>query len=173
MTLPATDLGIMAEHLSTHKGEINKLEKYYSVASDADLKEILALQINVMQTHVKVMLMLINPYQNGYVEVPPLEAYPGNQLPRGTWGKDPLLNNKTIALEARATAKCMANENFVSALMMKNTNVRNAHIEMALQQANLQERYGHFIKKMGWAFVPHVSVEDQLNTYQHFQHLLG
>ncbi len=67
----------------------------------------------------------------------------------------------------------MADNNFVSALMMKNPNVRYAHIEMALQQAALQERYGELIKRMGWAFVPHVSVQAQINTYQHFQHILN
>jgi spore coat protein CotF len=125
-----------------------------------------------MRTHVKVMLMLINPYQNGYVEVPALETYTENQFHRESWNDGTILKNKPIALEARAGAKCMANENFVSALMMKNPNVRQAHIEMALQQATLQEQYSDFIKRMGWAFVPHVSLQDQINTYQHFQHIL-
>lgn len=172
MTLPATDLGLMAEHLSTHEGMLNKLKYYHNKVTNAELKEVIGLQINGMRAHVRVMLMLINPYQDEYVEVPPLEANTRNQYHREkTWGQN-TLDNKSIALEARASAKCMANENFVSALMMKNSNAKHAHIEMALQQATLQEMYGEFIKKMGWAFVPHVSEEDQINTYQHFQHIL-
>ncbi|UOQ93983.1 spore coat protein [Halobacillus shinanisalinarum] len=173
MTLPATDLGLMAEHLSTHEGMLNKLKYYHTEVTNTELKQIIDLQIEVMRTHVKVMLMLINPYQNEYVEVPPLEFYTGNQYRREeAWGRN-TLNNKSIALEARAGAKSMADNNFVSALMMKDPNVRHAHIEMALQQAAFQERYGELIKRMGWAFVPHVSVQDQINTYQHFQHILN
>lgn len=59
------------------------------------------------------------------------------------------VNNKWIALEAHTTAKCMSNENYVSALMMKDKNVRNAHVEMALQQLAVQEKYAVFIKEMG------------------------
>lgn len=173
MRLPAVDLGLMAEHLPTHEGILNKLKHYLAKVTNADLKDIISLQISVMRAHVKVMLLLINPYQNGYVAVPPLEAYSGNHyFKEEAWGQDPS-KNKSIALEARATAKCMANDNFISALMMKNPNVKHAHIEMALQQAFLQERYSQFIQRMGWEFVPHVSVQDQINTYQHFQHILN
>jgi hypothetical protein len=85
-------------------------------------------------------------YQNGYVEIPLLEAFTRNPYFQKPWGSD-------------------------IALMMKDPNARHAHIEMALQQAAVQERYSGVIKSMGWAFVPHVSVQDQINTYQHFQHV--
>ncbi|UOR12078.1 spore coat protein [Halobacillus amylolyticus] len=160
----------MAEHLSTHEGMLSKLKYYHNEVTNAELKQIIDLQIEVI--HVKVMLMLINPYQNGYIEVPSLESFTGDQYrPEEAWGQN-TLNNKSIALEARAGTKSMADNNFVSALMMKNPNVRRAHIEMALQAA-LQERYGELIKRMGWAFVPHVSVQDQIDTYQHLQHILN
>lgn len=169
-TLPATDLGIMAEHLTAHEGVINKLEVYQANVTNSVLKEIIVLQKNMMRAHVGVMLALINPNESGYIEVPDLTNYSranyhqGEQSPNG--------NNKWIALETHTTAKCMSNENYVSALMMKDQNVRNAHVEMALQQLTIQEKLAAFIEKMGWSFVPHVSVQDQVNTYQHFQHML-
>ncbi|MDA7027714.1 hypothetical protein PJ311_14095 [Bacillus sp. CLL-7-23] len=48
--------------------------------------------------------------------------------------------DKANALEARATAKSMTTENFFSALMTKNLNVRHAHLQMTLQQALFQEK---------------------------------
>lgn len=172
-SLPAVDLGIMAEHLSAHEGIINKLNVYHEKATNIELKEIIAFQGNMMRVHVKVMLALINPHINDYVEVPDLGAYSVNgyyQRVNKQWAN---YDNKWIALEAHATAKLMSNENYMSAIMMKDKNVRNAHVEMALQQLEAQKRYAEFINRMGWAFVPHVSVQDQVNTYQHFQHMLN
>lgn len=166
-TLPATDLGLMAEHLTAHKGIINKLEVYHEKVTNSKLKEIIALQTDMMRVHVKVMLALINPYHEEYVEVPPLHTFRASYYPQAMVDYD----NKWIALEAHTTAKTMSNTNYVSALMMKNTNVRNAHVEMALQQLAVMEKYAEFINQMGWAFVPHVSTQDQVNTYHHFQQL--
>ncbi|ASK61306.1 hypothetical protein CFK37_03490 [Virgibacillus phasianinus] len=171
-TLPATDLGIMAEHLSAHEGVINKLEVYQANVSNTVLKEILVLQTTMMRAHVRIMLAFINPYNSGYIEVPELNDLLNANSHKGMEDKETNDNTKWIALEAHTTAKCLSNENYVSALMMKDKNVRNAHVEMALQQLTVQEKYTAFIKNMGWAFVPHVSVEDQVNTYQHFQYML-
>ncbi|UOQ94376.1 hypothetical protein MUO14_05315 [Halobacillus shinanisalinarum] len=44
MTLPVVDLGLMAEHLTTHKGIISKLKRYHSMVSIVALKEILSIQ---------------------------------------------------------------------------------------------------------------------------------
>ncbi|KAB8139207.1 hypothetical protein F9U64_01655 [Gracilibacillus oryzae] len=172
-SLPAIDLGIMAEHLSAHEGIINKLNVYHEKATNIELKEIIAFQGNMMRIHVKVMLALINPHYNDYVEVPDLSVYSGNgyyQRDNKHWVD---YDNKWIALEAHSTAKLMSNENYISAIMMKDKNARNAHVEMALQQLEAQKRYSEFINRMGWTFVPHVSVQDQVNTYQHFQHMLN
>src|SRR5699024_8678531 len=77
-------------------------------------------------------------------------------------------NDKWIALEAHAGAKLMSNENYTSALLMKDRNVRNAHVEMAMQQLEIQKRYSDFINRMGWSFVPHADAQEQVKTYQHF-----
>ncbi|WP_099157157.1 hypothetical protein [Virgibacillus ndiopensis] len=171
--LPAVDLGIMAEHLSSHEGVINKLKVYYEKVTTIELKEIIALQVNMMRVHVRVMLALIDPRNDDYVEVPDLNVYRGKNYTN--WEGKPRIDydDKWITLEAHTTAKCMSNENYVSALMMKDSNVRNAHVRMALQQLEVQQMYSKFINKMGWSFVPHVSVQDQMNTYGHFQHMLN
>ncbi|MEN1968016.1 hypothetical protein WMZ97_08055 [Lentibacillus sp. N15] len=51
--LPATDLGIMAEYLTAHKGVINKLELYQKMVTIMELKEIIQLQTNMMQHTTK------------------------------------------------------------------------------------------------------------------------
>lgn len=171
--LPAADLGIMTEHLSAHEGVINKLNVYHEKATNNDLKEIIALQVNVMRVHVRVMLALLDPQNNDDVEVPDLNVYRANDFYQGPGKQEVDYNNKWIALEAHTTATFMSNENYVSALMMKDRNARNAHVEMALQQLEVLKRYAAFINQMGWLFVPYVSMKDQVNTYQHFQYILG
>lgn len=70
--LPANDIGLMAEHLSTHEGMINKLKIYHMNVKRLELKDTIDLQIKVMHAHVEVMLSLINPQNDDYVEVPDL-----------------------------------------------------------------------------------------------------
>ncbi|MFC3041562.1 hypothetical protein ACFOGI_15050 [Virgibacillus xinjiangensis] len=167
--LPSVDLGLMAEHLKAHEGVISKLQFYQSQVDDNKLKKILELQENMMLAHVKVMLGLIHPYEQNYIEVPPLVF--------SNHHHDPVFNipnshQKWIALEAKNTAKSMSNRNYVSALMMNNQNARNAHVEMALQQLAIQERLEAFINRMGWGFFPKATREEQIQTYQQFHHLL-
>ncbi|SET74750.1 hypothetical protein SAMN05421676_107168 [Salinibacillus kushneri] len=169
--LPAVDLGLMADHLSAHEGVIHKLKAYQEIVTNHQLRDIIRLQENVMRTHVWVMLALINPEYSHYVEVPPLSN--GSTKHSFNSEKNEIShNNKWIVLELRNTAKNMSSTNYNSALMMQNTNVINAHIEMALQQHQLQKKYDEFITHMRWQFVPRVSVEEQVNTFLHFQHLL-
>src|SRR5699024_7351510 len=145
---------------------------YHINTTNPDLKSIIALQINVMMSHVRVMLSLINPDNNEYVEVPDLNMYDvSNQRADGTGVNN--YNDKWIALEDHTCAKIMSNENYTSDILMKDRNVRNAHVEMAMQQLEIQKRYSEFINRMGWSFVPHADAQEQVKTYQHFQHLLN
>src|SRR5699024_9743814 len=128
-TLPSVDLGLMAEHLSTHEGLINKLKVYHINTTNPDLKSIIALKIHAMMSQIRVRVSLINPDNYEYVEVPDLNMYDvSNQRADGTGVNK--YNDKWIALEAHAGAKLMSNENYTSALLMKDRNVRNAHVEM-------------------------------------------
>ncbi|WP_188206981.1 hypothetical protein [Alkalibacillus aidingensis] len=170
-SLPAIDLGLMAEHLSAHEGVINKLKAYKGTVTNKRLRDIIELQETTMRMHVWIMLGLINPEYNNYIEVPPLNA-PFVRHYSEKEGYENTTNNKWIALEAHNTAKNMSNENYKSALMMQDTNVKNAHIEMALQQYQIKEKYAEIIKEMGWEFTPHTSEQEQINTYRNFQHLL-
>ncbi|WP_163970972.1 hypothetical protein [Oceanobacillus halotolerans] len=169
--LPAVDLGLMSNHLSAHEGVISKLKAYQRIVTNPKLRDIIRIQENVMQTHVWVMLALINPDYSNYVEVPSLSNYGVHHHSIGEQNKKSN-DNKWIALEVRNTAKTMASTNYNSALMMQDLNVKNAHIEMALQQQQLQKMYDDFITNIGWEFVPHSSFQEQVNTYYHFKHLL-
>ncbi|MFS0752807.1 hypothetical protein [Oceanobacillus sp. 1P07AA] len=169
-SLPAIDLGLMAEHLSAHEGVINKLAHYQSIVTNLELRNILSLQENVMHSHVWVMLAFINPNYHIEVKVPPLSAYREEHIFERPGNGDV---NKWIALEANNTAKNMSVENYNSAMMMQDMNVKNAHIEMALQQNQIKEKYAEFIKKMGWDFAPKATTSSQVNTFLHFEHLLN
>jgi hypothetical protein len=165
-TLPSTDLGLMAEHLTAHEGEINKLQIYARNVPNNGLKKIINLQINMLKEHVRVMLALVKPNQAEYVELASLEKL-----------KEPFKHSlptenehlKWITLEAHNTARTMSNVNYASALMMKNQNVRKIHVQMALQELEIQRMYETVMKKMGWGFVPHASKDSQEKTYQYYE----
>ncbi|MEN2768910.1 hypothetical protein [Ornithinibacillus xuwenensis] len=167
--LPAIDLGLMAEHLAAHQGAIQKFRVYEHNVSDPKLREIIHLQKNVMLEHVKVMLAFINPNTTNKIEVPSIESVKQQQEAlQMKVSPESSYNNKWITLEAHSTAKNMSNLNYVSALMMKNQQVRNAHLEMALQQLKFQEEYERIINVNGWSYIPKATKEEQLKTYQQF-----
>ncbi|MFE8699635.1 hypothetical protein ACFYKX_03240 [Cytobacillus sp. FJAT-54145] len=166
--MKAIDLGLMANHLKTHDAVITKLKRYYCSTNHPNLKEILALQIAVMESHVKVMLLLISPSHHGYVTVPTIEQIKPFQA---TCQPNSSLSDQDIALEAHSTAKSQAGDNFSSALFMQNKNVKEAHFHMAYQQARILEWYGQFIKKMGWKVDPSVSDAERIKTIQQYQAL--
>lgn len=172
-SLPSIDLGLMAEHLTAHEGIINKLELYQTIVTNTPLKDIIELHANIMHEHVRVMMALINPYQNEYVELAPINEYQMNNHMQIAREQGVGFRDKWIALEGHTTAKTMSNENYFSALMMKNQNVRTIHVQMALQQLEVQNKYEEFIEKMGWVFTPHASAQEQITTFQHYQHILG
>src|SRR5699024_660269 len=152
-SLPAIDLGLMAEHLAAHEGIINKLELYQTKVINASLKEIISLQINVMREHARVMLALINPHQNEYVKLKPLNEHVRHYNLQAEDHRTKQMD-KWIALEAQDTAKSMSNENYASALMMQNQHVSTIHVQMALQQLEIKNKYSELIEKMGWVFTP-------------------
>ncbi|WP_053220128.1 hypothetical protein [Virgibacillus senegalensis] len=165
--LPAADLGIMAEHLSAHKGIIHKLNVYQRMVQSPQLKKIIRQQANAMQGHVHIMLAFIDPAYHEPIEVPPLYVFEEKgyeNWQNGEAGE----NDQWIALEVHSTAKQMADDNFSSALMMKDMAVRNAHVEMALQQTELLRRYDAFLEEMGWMYVPLSDIKSQQDTYRHF-----
>ncbi|MFD2043339.1 hypothetical protein ACFSTA_02955 [Ornithinibacillus salinisoli] len=170
--LPAIDHGLMIEHLNAHEGGIHKLKSYQGMVTNNDLRDIIHLQENIMRTHVWIMLAFIHPDYHQDIELPPLSTDSKKQYveKEGSAGTD---LNKWIALEAHNTAKNMSNTNFHSALMMKDPKVKKAHIQMALQQLEIKDKYEDFLKGMGWDFVSNISVQERIKTYLHFQHLLN
>lgn len=166
--LPAVDLGLMAEHLASHQGAISKLRVYEHNVSLAELSKTLQLQRKIMEAHVNVMLQLINPNNTSYVEVPSLESVK-KQVTNTKQIQANDSNNKWITLEALSSAKSMSNRNFVSALMMQNKNVRDAHVKMAMQQLELMEKYERIAKEHSWTFTPMATYKEQTETYHAFQ----
>ncbi|WP_047984066.1 spore coat protein [Ornithinibacillus californiensis] len=165
--LPAIDIGLMIEHLSTHEGMIKKLEIYRMKVRSEELKDTIDLQIKVMRAHVEVMLSLINPQNDDYVEVPDLRNASLNNYQTAI-DEHVGYNDKWIALEAKASTKMISGENYTAALMMKDNNVRNAHVEMALQQLEIQKKYSEFIKRMGWELTLGISNKKQELAYQFY-----
>ena len=166
MILKSIDLALMAEHLTAHKGVINKLHVLYCSADDPKLQQVIYEQIVIMNNHVKVMLMLIDPARNEHVTVAALtQVEPADIDCRQ---KTVNLSDQNIALEGRDTAKTMAHNNFSSSLRMKASNVRDIHMQMSIQQYKLQEKYSDIIEKNNWEKAPSSSKEEQLKTLKDF-----
>lgn len=167
MRLPSADLGIMAEHLATHEGMINKLKMYSLIVSNSVLKKLIEIHIEVLRRHVKIMLELINPNQIGPFQLNRMEEINLNSNVEALSEQE-----KEISLEARATAKSMAADNFSSALMMQDKYVRLIHIEMALQDVRLQSLYDEIISQANGDFTPKASEQMQLLTLEKYKHVL-
>ncbi|QTM99063.1 hypothetical protein ERJ70_06960 [Sediminibacillus dalangtanensis] len=168
MRLPATDLGIMAEHLATHEGVINKLKIYYATVRNSALRNLLHTHLQVLRNHVRAMLILIDPNQQGPYHLHEMEDVHLN------FGNEQFSEQeKDITLEARATAKLMSSNNFMSALMMNDANVKHVHIEMALQEVRLQSLYSEIVHHINGDFTPKVTEKMQLLTMQKYYHVLG
>ncbi|WP_421385045.1 hypothetical protein ACOJQI_09830 [Bacillus salacetis] len=167
MQLPAIDLGLMAQHLAAHEGVIFKLKIYHQNVQNEALKKILRIHIETLKSHVAAMLLLIDPNRVQKVHLPDLKANIdeaiGNLLP---W-------EKNIALESRSTAKLMGTDNFNSAAMMKNDNVKSIHTKMSNQDIQLQRMYNKVIAAANADYVPMASLEEQWMTLQKYQHVIN
>jgi hypothetical protein len=166
--LPTADLGIMAEHLATHEGMIKKLKIYYMTVRSSVLKSVIKTHIQVLRSHVRAMLTLINPNQKG-----PFHLHSTEKV-HLQFANEPFSEQeKDITLEARATAKLIASENFMSALMMKDHNVKHVHFEMALQEVRMQSLYNEIIHHINGDFTPMTTEKMQLLTLEKYYHVLN
>jgi hypothetical protein len=117
-----------------------------------------------------LIVLVAFPTQTTWVNLAHIDL---NIVPHGSFTEEHSFDqDKPIALEAKATSKSMSHNNFMSALMMKNPNVKAVHFEMALQQAKFHENYSMFINSI-WPEKPTMSSkETQLEIISEFQHLL-
>ncbi|MFT9597418.1 hypothetical protein [Mesobacillus sp.] len=167
MNLPAADLGIMAEHLPTHEGVISKLRIFKEIVDDQELKKLIQLNIQMLREHVRAMLELIDPNRKGEVK---LADMPDIQL--NTEMLKLSEQEKDIVLETRAVSKLMGSNNFNSALMMKDMNVKNIHIQMAYQDVRMQMLYNMVVEHVNGDFTPLVTEAMQSKTHEKYKHIL-
>jgi hypothetical protein len=165
--LKAIDLALMSEHLTVHKGILHKLQTYYCYVKDPNLKQIIYEQFIIMRNHVQVMLALMDPKLNEQITIAALNQIQPVDIPCQQVSIP--MGEQEITLELQHTAKTMASDNFSSALRMKAGNIRDIHVQMALQQVQIKEKYSDIINKMGWGYVPESSMEEQLKTLEKFK----
>ncbi|QDP41403.1 hypothetical protein [Radiobacillus deserti] len=172
MTLPAIDLGLMTEHLSAHKGLIHKLRMYEGMVSYPTLRFLLELNQEMLHAHVEAMMAFIHPNYHGEVAIPPLPVLSLEEL-HGNGNIASQKSDKAITMESKSSSKMMANENFMSASLMKDANVRSVHVEMSYQQSTMQQLYREFADRMGWSIVTPTSERNQAEIYNHFYHMFS
>ncbi|MBB6449661.1 hypothetical protein HNR44_001639 [Geomicrobium halophilum] len=169
MILTSIDLGLISEHLNIHQDVIRKLKSYYCLAKNPQLQQIIYEQVLIMRNHADVMLMLMDPERNEEVDVSALHQLQPTDIPcKQSFS---YMNEQNIAFEARNTAMTMAQDNFNSSLSMNAQNVRNIHLQMALQQFGLQSRYSDFIESKGWDYAPNASIQEQIHALKSFQQM--
>lgn len=167
MNLPAADLGIMAEHLPTHEGVISKLRIFKGIVDNQELKKLIQLNIQMLREHVRAMLELIDPNRKGEVK---LAEMPDIQI--NTEMLQLSEQEKDIVLETRSASKLMGSDNFNSALMMKDMNVKNIHIQMSYQDVRMQILYNMVVEHVDGDFTPRVTEAMQSKTYEKYKHIL-
>lgn len=164
--LKTVDVGLMANHLSVHNAIIKKLELYASGTQNQQLIMLLEQQAGLMKNHTSVMNNLLNTNQMSQVSLPPIPQVTShshaNYSPIG-------LEDPDIATDALVTAMAMANDNFTSGLIMKDPQVKQTHIEMALQQSHIADQIGTLAKQNGWMSHPNATATEQTSAQNPLQ----
>ncbi|WP_117170735.1 hypothetical protein [Paraliobacillus sediminis] len=171
MLLPIIDVGLMNEHLSTHEGLLGKLDLYLIDSSATYLQKIITIQQTVLKSHIQVMLELLNPSNENWIELPSINLEEKLSISWPVYSDFDTLT-KRITLELQSAAKAMAHTNFTSALMMKNENVKHVHYEMAVQQATYMNYISAFVKEKDWAPSIKASQVTQRKVIEHFNSLI-
>jgi hypothetical protein len=71
------------------------------------------------------------------------------------------ITDEDMLLDAHFTATAMANDNFISATNMKNPQVKQIHVEMALQQSTIAKQYHMLGEQLGWMSHPDATSTEQ------------
>ncbi|SFF80413.1 hypothetical protein SAMN05216353_109110 [Halobacillus alkaliphilus] len=171
MILKMIDLSLMAEHLPVHKAELDKLALFICSIQDPEIKQVATEQYMIMQNHVKVMIALMNPVQNEAIGVSDLQKW--EPVTFNCKQNSIGMAQENILIELKTSAETMANKNFNSGLRMKAENVRNIHIQMALQQTMILNRYSDLMNKLIKDTAPESSREEQEETVQTFKNLFN
>lgn len=171
MLLPAADIGIITSHLASHDGMIFKFKTHLKQVKNEQLSKILIKQLGVLRSHTRIMLEMMNPDKSEFPDLPTLKNLPKEEAIQGIENESNPMTEKHIALEAKASGESMAQNNFVSALKMKDPKVKQIHIEMALQQVQLVEEITQFLKELNAELVPLGTAEEQNKVIKHFQHV--
>ncbi|SFJ76676.1 hypothetical protein SAMN04487936_104104 [Halobacillus dabanensis] len=171
MILKMIDLSLMAEHLTVHKAELDKLATFICSIQEPEIKQVATEQYMIMKNHVKVMIALMNPAQNETIGIQDLHKWEPVQIDCQQISLG--MSQENILTELKTSAETMANKNFNSGLRMKAENVRNIHIHMALQQTMLLNRYIALMDKFIKNTAPESSREKQEETFQTFKNMFN
>ena len=170
MLLPASDLGLITSHLSAHDGTMMKIKLYAKQTDNSKLQKLLNTQLGTMRSHVRIMMEMIDPEKSDFSSVPSLEELPKDQVDEGSKGSVNM--DKHIALELKTMTESMAKDNFFSALKMKDTNVKKAHVDMALQQVDMLKDITEFLKEKEADSTPLGTSDEQKKVLNHFSHIM-
>lgn len=171
MLLPATDMGLIAEHLSAHDGLIAKIKMHEKKVESDELKYILNKKLDVLRSHVRLMMGMLDPAKSDFEEFPTLDELPSGNQSVGKVKNGSQLD-KHIALETKKAAESMALDNLVSALKMKDPKVKHAHVQFALQEIEIVKDVTEILKEMGAEITPLGTEEEQQKILKHFEHIL-
>lgn len=171
MLLPATDAGLLTSHLESHDGLIKNVKMHLKEVKNPVLHQILSLKLKTMRSHVTIMMEMIDPEKNDFSAVPPLEELENDLKKEKKEFKTENEMEIHMALETKTSTESMAMDNFISALKMQNPQVKNAHVEMALQQMQILKSITKFLEENDAKITPFSSVEDQQKVLEHFKHM--
>jgi hypothetical protein len=112
------------------------------------------------------MLELINPARSTYITLPALQL--SEQMNDGRLTQE----EQELLLELRSTAKMMGNVNYQSAQMMKDSNVRHVHLQMAYQNSTLQDAYTRLLQHTTGEIIPLADTSSQQAVYHNFHSMI-
>lgn len=70
--MPATDTGLLTSRLKSHDALITNVKMHLKEVENPALHHLLSVKLKIVQSHLSVMLEMIDPDKNDFSEVLPL-----------------------------------------------------------------------------------------------------
>lgn len=160
--LKMTDTGLMAEHLMMHDGVMHRLMDMKAHVQNDKLRKTVSQQIEFLKEHSITMSNLLGS-ENSLTF--------SEESNHQDQHSSAFLQDKHIAIDGMFTANALAKENFSHSTVMKNEEVKEQHMKMAMDQMNMASEYESIIKENGWSIQPSASEKQSSEVVQEFKEL--
>ncbi|WP_409250746.1 hypothetical protein V1502_11270 [Bacillus sp. SCS-153A] len=149
--LKMSETGLMAEHLVMHDGVMHRLLESKLHVQDEKLKKVVSKQIDVLKEHAETMMDFLG--YDGSLSFSEMDKETENYASK-------VLRDRHVALDGLFTANSLSKTNYTHSTVMKDKEVKETHVRMAMDQMEIAKQYEEIIKENGWSVQPSADSEE-------------